>query len=55
MHTCNYCGCTFEFELEDCKKVEKRLNGKIYIECPTCKTLISNNRDYFASREVEVK
>ena len=52
--TCSVCGCEFEFELEDCDKLEKSLNGNLYLYCPCCGEAICNKRDSFECREVEV-
>lgn len=34
--TCLYCDCQFEFDIDDCKEIERRLDGYMIIECPCC-------------------
>jgi len=51
---CNNCGCQFEFELEDCLSIERCLDGKITIQCPCCKQLITANRNSLGYREEDL-
>lgn len=51
---CENCDCEFEFELEDCSRVERSLNGYINIECPCCKEKLERMKGYLKAREVEV-
>lgn len=50
---CDYCGCRFEFETEDIKFQEKKLNEVISstVECPCCHKDIT--QALFKYREVE--
>lgn len=48
---CPKCGCEFEFELEDCEKVELSKYGIISVKCPFCDYLISGSMDRFKTRE----
>ena len=51
--TCNYCGCEFEFETEDCLFIERRLNGNIVIDCPCCEKHINYKHENLEYREEE--
>lgn len=49
--TCGECKCEFEFEIEDCISIEKRIDGIMTIDCPCCnKHLISRGKN---RREVQ--
>ena len=37
---CSVCGCEFEFEIEDCIAIERRINGFMTVDCPCCKNHI---------------
>lgn len=52
---CLYCGCEFEFELEECYSVEKCLDGNVKIQCPNCGVVIKAKRNNLAYRTVEVE
>ena len=52
---CNNCQCLFEFEHEDIKSQEKRIDGNIEIDCPCCNKTIKQPLSHFLSREVEDK
>jgi len=52
---CNSCECEFEFEIEDCSKVEKCLDGRIYITCPCCFKELSIKRSFLEYREEKIK
>lgn len=34
---CPMCHCEFEFTLDECNSVERRINGNVTINCPYCK------------------
>lgn len=42
---CPHCSCVFEFELEDCIKIEKRLDGFMTVVCPDCGRELKVSRD----------
>lgn len=52
--TCDNCGCIFEFETEDIKSQEKRLDGNIFIDCPYCSQTLKLNHNDLESREEEI-
>ena len=49
--TCPICGCIFEVETEDFKKIERQLDGYCYIDCPTCSSELKVIRSKLKSRE----
>lgn len=51
--TCEYCGCKFEFEIEDIKSQERRLDGCITVECPCCRKDITQALFKYRLQEVE--
>lgn len=51
--TCNYCGCEFEFETEDCLNAERHPDGYITVECPCCCHHVSRKRKQLESWEIE--
>lgn len=53
--TCDICGCKFEFENEDIKSQEKRPNGNIFIDCPTCYFELKRTYNELNPRIIEVK
>lgn len=53
--TCKNCDCEFEFELEDCSRVEKSLNGHITVGCPCCYARVIRARNELEAREEEIK
>lgn len=50
---CKKCHCEFEFELEDCKMVEKKPNGLLVLECPCCYQNVTGKLDNLEYREEE--
>lgn len=50
---CQYCHCEFEFETEDCIALEKRVNGRLTVECPCCNNRLTCGRDNLEYKEVE--
>ena len=52
--TCPYCGCEFEFEVEDFHKIEKKLDGDAWINCPWCHKEIKVKRSELETREEEI-
>ena len=53
--TCPFCDCVFEFEPEDIKTQERRLNGFITVECPYCHEDISQHNFKYRLEEIEVE
>lgn len=53
--SCPKCDCEFEFELEDCKAIERCLNGKLALDCPCCGYELNISRAKFTSREEEIR
>ena len=52
--TCNECGCKFEFEVEDCKAMDRTPNGRVFIVCPCCEKEISKHHHDLDYKEVTV-
>lgn len=52
--TCPHCGCEFEFEVEDFHKIEKKLDGDAWINCPWCHKEIKVKRSELQTREEEI-
>lgn len=48
--TCPVCGCVFEFEDEDCLRIERCLNGRVTIACPHCNAEFKVRRSECESR-----
>lgn len=48
--TCKHCGCEFEFEVDDCKKIERTPGGDMTVECPYCHIDITQARFRFVNR-----
>lgn len=38
--TCKVCYCEFEFTIEDCLSLERRIGGDMLIKCPCCNNII---------------
>lgn len=49
--TCEICNCEFEFTLDECLSIEKRINGDVTIKCPCCGTIIKCSRLDTVGRE----
>lgn len=50
IYECSKCGCEFEFELEDCLYVEKRLDGCVGFKCPECNEMFNIKRSILRHR-----
>lgn len=56
LFVCPACGCIFDCETEDFKKIEKRLDGDATIDCPTCGVELHRITDCsYSRREVVVE
>ncbi len=53
--TCDICGCIFEFENEDIKSQERKPNGNIFIDCPTCYFELKRTYNELNPRIIEVE
>lgn len=53
--SCPKCNCKFEFEVEDCRAVERCWDGKLFLECPCCGYSLSPRRTTLQSREEEIR
>lgn len=42
---CSRCNCVFEFTLDECTSMERRLDGDVTIECPCCHNSVRINRN----------
>lgn len=51
---CDRCGCEFEFEIEDFTKIERRLNGDYFINCPYCDYELRGKYEHFNPQVIEV-
>lgn len=51
---CSRCNCEFEFEIEDFTKIEKRLNGDYFINCPYCNYEIQGKYEYFNPKVIAI-
>ena len=41
---CDDCYCEFEFTLDECLSIEKRIGGDMLIKCPCCNNVIKCSR-----------
>lgn len=53
--TCPICGCVYEFEDEDCIRIERCLNGRVTVVCPHCNAEHKVRRSECESRTVDLK
>lgn len=51
--TCENCHCEFEFEIEDCLFIEKRMNGNVVVDCPCCNKHVNCKHESLSFKEVD--
>lgn len=49
--SCKLCDCEFEFTLNECLSIEKRIDGYMIIKCPCCSNAIKCSRLNTIQRE----